>query len=152
MSQGKFEVKNLVQCPKCKMRELELRETLGIEALEEIDLRWKVSGKAEIVICGHGRCRNCGYIPKAIEKEVLILYPTLECPICGSREHLVCHFRGQVKEGEFFEFKAVVSCEYVGCRFKSQFTRAINSLLKVVSIEIGLTGLKLKKEEEKNAT
>ncbi len=100
---------------------------------------------------GHGRfasgfCATCGRQMSAIEAQIPIHCSGLKCSKCGRPDELKVQVRKLDTTSHRFEFEATLECQK--CQRRNRLTAVLYRLSKLLSIEIGLTGITLKAKGE----
>lgn len=134
-----------LQCtsPVCKSPDIDLTDSVDISSLNLEGDVWRAQGTVYIGYCVHGRCRTCGRLFEAARKSIPIQFPELTCPQCDKSEFLQYKIEGLSRVDDGFEFVATVRCS--GCRAVATMKKFFTGLLNAISIEIGLTGITLKR-------
>ena len=127
-----------------------LSQELGADNLE-LEIRSVTAETDHFELQGtgrfHGFCPRCGQQVRILEDHIPIHCVGLNCKKCGQPDDLKVRVRKLSKEGNQFEFEALLECHR--CQRRSRLTKLLGRLSEILSVEIGLTGITLKAKEKK---
>ncbi len=111
-----------------------------------IDISEAESGRRDWKVKGTGRfeaqCPECGAMVPLVEHRIPLYTGEFVCPSCHQPGELDVRLTKLSKNGSDFEFEATLLCK--PCNKKSKVRKILEKILSIVSIEVGLTGVKVK--------
>lgn len=115
---------------------------IQISSIKAQDTGWVASGQgnAEQV---EVRCNMCWSYYMAIRQVIPILCGPFSCPKCGSSESLQYKINSVTTTKDSFQFEVEIECK--PCSKKLSLKKVIKDILKVINVEIGPTGITVKK-------
>lgn len=131
----------------CNSPDIELTDSVEVSSLEAEGSGWRAGGIVHFSYCVHGRCRTCGRVFEAATRRIPIEFPEITCPVCDQTGHLKYKVQGIRKTPEGFEFIVILKCS--ACESRKSFKKVLSGLLNMISIDIGLTGISIKKATAK---
>jgi hypothetical protein len=131
----------------CNSPDVELTDSVEVSSLMVEESGWLAHGIVQFSYCVHGRCRTCGRVFEAATRQIPIQFPEITCPKCDRTEHLKYQVQGITKTLEGYEFTVNLKCS--GCESTKSLRRILSGLLNMISIEVGLTGISIKKSSAK---
>jgi predicted Zn finger-like uncharacterized protein len=100
---------------------------------------WKVGGSGRF---GMRECPNCGAAIQIIEHQIPVYARDFNCPKCHEPGQLEVRVQKLKTARNDFEFEAILECK--PCNAKSKVRQVIEKVLSIVSIEVGVGGVKVK--------
>ena len=137
-----------VQCPNCQATVTQLKESISVNALKEVNGEWEVEGKCRLSYCVHGQCSNCGMVFDAIRHEVPIQFGSLKCPQCNQSKALTCRAKELKLVKDAYRFSAIVRCEQCGNR---PIRKLLRRLWQISRIKLSFTGVEVETNGSKDA-
>ena len=100
---------------------------------------WTTKGRGEFAwpIC------ECGAYYEAVMHSIPIHCAPFRCPKCGEDEHLKYALKSLTTDKQMFEFEVQIQCNK--CHNKRSLSTLLRKVLEVVKLEVGPTGITIKK-------
>jgi transposase-like protein len=128
-----------IHCPHCMYGQDD--PTIVLESIRTKNDGWKATGSV--------RCPACGEALTSIKKKIPIVAANFKCPTCNKKSKLKYKItkikqKDETKPHEF-EFQVDISCSKLSHKFS--YKKIIESILNVMSINVGPEGVKISKSE-----
>jgi DNA-directed RNA polymerase subunit M/transcription elongation factor TFIIS len=128
-----------IYCPECGYEQD--NPTIVLESIRTKNDGWKATGSVH--------CPECGMALRSIKKKIPIVAANFKCPTCNKKSKLKYRVT-KIKQKDAtkpheFEFQVDISCSKLTHKFS--YKKIIDSILNVMSINVGPEGVKISKSE-----
>jgi C4-type Zn-finger protein len=128
-----------IHCPHCMYGQDD--PTIVLESIRTKGDGWRATGSV--------KCPGCGVALTSLKKQIPIVAANFKCPTCNKKSKLKYKItkinqKGETKPQEF-EFQVDISCSKLTHKFS--YKKIIDSILNVMSINVGPEGVKISKSE-----
>jgi DNA-directed RNA polymerase subunit RPC12/RpoP len=135
-----------VQCSSqtCRSNDVRLTELpVEIASVDEVaGGGWIAKGRVQVQYSVDGRCLTCGRIFDVVRRAIPMEFADLACNECGERGYLEYRPTGFHKVDGGYEFGVDIRCS--DCQGRRTVSRVLRSMLRVVGIDVGRSGIKVR--------
>jgi len=137
---AKLVVQTARGCRSCMRGEMH-PNVMSISSIKAEEFKWVAKGKG-LPEDNRTFCARCGALYREITHTVPILCEQFDCPKCGKAEKLHYKVNSITTEENQFEFEVEIECQ--GCSKKRSLKKILKSILEIIKLEVGPTGITVK--------